>query len=355
MKQISCRYRSWLLRQQKIGQRRALLKANIANIRPRRRRDTIEAPAYFCIVPFADRPSKAVGEFFAFLQEVRDYKGLHLFIDMSQVTRLVVTATLAFKAEISHLKSKGVTITGTLPKTVRIHQVLTQTGLCDLLGLPKAAVDREDIVHWTHASGTWSLAEPNKLGAFLTVVNNPHANELFRGMIESVSNCVEHAYQKHPQRRHLGSNFDGWWGFQQLLKGELTTCIFDIGIGIANALPIKLRDEPGLLNKLMSAVKLIKGKDVQSISAALEYGRTSTGKQERGKGLRDAHKVIDIAGNGQLMIISNQGLYAYTREKGKIEGSTTTRALQGSMHGTMFLWRYPLLQSTPSSDSVTPS
>lgn len=356
MKKISFGRRSWLLRRQKIRQRSAILRANVAHIPPRCHRDAILAPAYFCILPFADRNTKAVGEFFAFLQQVRGYKGSHLSIDMSQVTRLVATATLAFKAELSYLRAKGVDISGILPKKERIHQVLTQTGLCDLLGLPRSKVlDREDIVHWTHASGTWTLAEPDKLEAFLRIADNPHPQELFRGMIESVSNCVEHAYQEHPQRRHLGSHFEGWWGFQQLRNGELTTCIFDIGIGIANALPIKLRDEPGLLNKLMAAFRRIRGKDVQSISAAIEYGRTSTGLQERGKGLRDAHKVIDSAGNGQLMIISNRGMYVYTRERGKIVGTTTTRALQGSMHGTMYLWRYPLLQSSPISASGDPS
>lgn len=356
MKKINRQRRTWLLRRQKIRQRNAVFRAGVADVRPRGQRDDITAPAYFCIFPFADRNTNAVGEFFAFLREVRNYKGSHLVIDMSRVTRLVATATLIFKAELCYLRAKGVNISGILPKKERIHQVLTQTGLCGLLKLPEAKVlDREDIVHWTHASGTWTLAEPDKLQAFLCIADNPHTKELFRGMIESVSNCVEHAYQEHPQRRHLGSHFDGWWGFQQLRNGELTTCIFDIGIGIANALPIKLRNEPGLLNKLLAAFRRLRGKDVQSISAAIEYGRTSTGLQERGKGLRDAHKVIDSAGMGQLTIISNRGLYAYTRQGGKTVGNTVTRALQGSIHGTMYCWRYPLLQLEAASASGDPS
>ena len=137
MKKISFGHRSWLLRRQKIRQRSAILRANVAHIRPRCQRDAILAPAYFCILPFADRNTKAVGEFFAFLQQVRGYKGSHLSIDMSQVTSLVATATLAFKAELSYLRAKGVDISGILPKKERIHQVLTQTGLCDLLGLPE--------------------------------------------------------------------------------------------------------------------------------------------------------------------------------------------------------------------------
>lgn len=355
MKKTGCRHYVWLLRRQKIQNRNAI-RAIVAKVRPKCHRDDITAPSYFCIVPFANRRTNAVGEFFAFLRQVRGYRGSHLLIDMSHVTRLVATAALIFKAELCYLRAKGVNISGVLPKKARIHQVLTQTGLCELLGLPNSKVlDREDIVHWTHASGAWTLAEPDKLEAFLRVANNPHPQELFRGMIESVSNCVEHAYHEHPQRRQLGRHFDGWWGFQQLRDGELTTCIFDIGIGIANALPIKLRDEPGLLKKLLAAYRRFKGRDVQSISAAIEYGRTSTGLKERGKGLRDAHTVIDSAGTGQLMIMSNRGLYAYTRESGKIVGSTGTRALQGSIHGTMYCWRYPLLQSSQPSASEDPS
>ena len=185
MKKISIRRRTWLLRRQKIKHQNAVVRAGVANVRPICRRDAIIAPAYFCIVPFADRNAKAVGDFFAFLRQIRGYKGSHLAIDMSRVSRLVITATLAFKAEICYLRAKGVKITGTLPNKARIHQVLTQTGLCELLGMPKATVlDREDIVHWTHASGTWTLAEPEKLEAFLGIKDNPYPQELFRGMIE---------------------------------------------------------------------------------------------------------------------------------------------------------------------------
>lgn len=349
MKQTSSSRRAWLLRRQKIGNRNAIFRANASHCLSRHQRQTIKAPAYFCIVPFENRSTQAVGEFFAFLNDVRTCKGTHLTIDMSRVTRLVATATLIFKAELSYLQAKGIRVTGTVPKKQRVHQVLTQTGLCDILAIPKAAVlDRDDIVHWTHASGAWTLTEPEKLGTFLRVNDDAHTQELFRGMIESIANCVEHAYQDHPWRRTLGSHFDGWWGFQQFRDNELVTCIFDIGIGIANALPIKLRDEPNLLSMLMAAVRGLKGKDVQSIQAAIEYGRSSTGLKERGKGLRDAHKVIDSATEGQLTIISNKGLYVYTRQLGKASPKIGTRALQGSIHGTMYCWRYPLQSKSPA-------
>ena len=106
-----------------------------------------------------------------------------------------------------------------------------------------------------------------------------------------------------------------------------------------------MSEEPRLLKKLLSLFNHIRGKDVRSILAAIEYGRSSTGEIQRGKGLRDAHRVIDDAGQGQLHIFSNRGMYYYARDPGK-EPQTLTRRLAESIEGTIYYWQYPIQSKT---------
>jgi len=273
---------------------------------------------------------------------------------MRFVTNVVATAALLFKAEVCYLRSRHVRLSAVAPKKDRIRQVLTQTGICAILGLPLTKeIDREDTLHWTHASGVWSKVQPNDLQAlWITTSDNPLSSALYRGMIESVNNCIEHAYMEHPKRRLFDPAQDGWWGFQQIRDEVLTTCICDLGIGFANSLPIRLSSEEGVYDKMMAVVRHVKGGNIKSILAAIEYGRSSTNLAERGKGLRDAHRVIDDAGEGFFQIISNGGFYSYTRTPGKAKAVTFTRRLQGSISGTMYVWCYPL-KSGELPDSIS--
>lgn len=333
----------WLKRRQRRKHRKAVFRAQSCSLLPKPKPENLLAPPYFSIVKSGLGYAQAEFQFLQFIKAIRTHTGTTLCIDLTNVNRLIVTAALLFKAEVSHLISKGVRVTAIPPKKQRTQQVLTQTGIAELLGLQKCEViDREDTVHWRHASGAWNMTQPTRLASLLHPEENPESSSLYKGMIESVANCIEHAYQPHPDRRKFFGSEMGWWGFQQLRDGILYTCICDLGIGIAKALPIKLLSEPGLFQSLFSLVKHIKGQDVRSILAAVEYGRSSTGEVQRGKGLRDAHQVIDDAGEGEFHLLSNSGFYWYKREKEKEGGSSGTRRLKGSVAGTIYYWRYPL-------------
>lgn len=354
MKRLSPSKEQWLIRRQRIACRKAILAARPRVPAKSLPSGTLVAPSYFSIAPSkaVDR-SEACTEYLHFIRKIRQFSGRHLHIDMSKVSRMVSQATLLFKAEVAFLKSKGVKVSAVLPDKGRTHQVLTQTGLTDMLGLPACKTDREDTVHWRHASGIWTRTQPDKLANLLVTGEAMTDSALYRGMIESVSNCIEHAYQDHPERRNFGATQDGWWGFQQHRDGRIVTCICDLGIGISRALPIKLTKEPTLYDSLLGMFRMHKGKDIQSILAAVEYGRSSTTLKERGKGLRDAHRVIDDAGEGHLQIISNRGLYFYRREKGSSKPVSGTKPLACSIAGTIYLWSFPLqLQPTTDASSV---
>lgn len=352
MKKISKKRCVWLTRTQKIQHKKLLFAAKLARRSTRQPADKLVAPPYFCLATSKGMRSSASDSFLKFVRTIRTFKGKTLCIDMTGVQRMVVNATLLFKAELTYLVQRGVSVTGVQSRKERTDQVMTQTGLSALLGLPTCErVDREDTVHWRHVSGIWNLAQPSRLGGLLSGQEQENST-LYTGLIESVANCIEHAYRSHPERRTFIGSQDGWWGFQQLREGVLSTCICDLGIGISKSLPIKLADEPSMYAKLMSLFRQFRDKDIRSILAAIEYGRSSTGSEGRGKGLRDAHSVIDNAGSGQLQIFSNRGLYVYTKEMGKPPDSGT-RTLGESIEGTIYYWRHPIQsQSNAGETSV---
>lgn len=344
MKKPRTHHRIWSERRNRIITARQLRDSKAYLRTARKKRDYVKAPSYFNILPTGPNESaEACSLFFDFLQYIRQYKSGRLCIDLSGVARLQATATLLFKSEVSHLISRGVYVTAVPPRKERSNEVLTQTGIASMLGIPEMSqVSREDTIHWRHASGPWSGFKPQSLAPLLSLDDSLSDSMLYSGLLESVGNAIEHAYQEHPARRKFKNDENRWWGFQQYRDGYLTSCICDLGIGISNALPIKLSEEPGLYQKLLFGFRQLKGKDVQSILAAIEYGRTGTHLEERGKGMRDAHSVVDGAGEGILQIYSNKGLYTYTRKPGKADASKVTRRLPRSIHGTIYVWRFPI-------------
>ena len=68
------------------------------------------APAYFSLSPKSTERSEAAVQFLAFLRTIRNYRGEAICIDMSRVQRMIVNATLLFKAEVAYLRQRGVKV-----------------------------------------------------------------------------------------------------------------------------------------------------------------------------------------------------------------------------------------------------
>ena len=345
MRRLPSRRKAWLDARCRRAHQRRVRSAGLRQPRRSARvRDTLEAPPFFSLYGANERrDSAAPRRFLQFLERLRTFRGARLRLDLSGVGRIIAAAALIFKAELSYHVARGVQLSGIPPRKSRSLQVFTQTGICSLLGMPGApTVDREDTVHWRHTSGDWSLAQPARLTGLLATGLHQNCESLYTGMIETVANSIEHAYLEHPARRRFSPAQDGWWAFQQLRNGELATCICDLGIGISTALPMSLKDEPDLLRKLMYMQRRLKGRDRQALLAAVEYGRSRTKEKQRGKGLQDAHKVIDDAGEGSFHLISNSAFYYYERVRGDPTPRSGTRRLQGSVSGTISFWRFPV-------------
>lgn len=313
----------------------------------RRDQPTLLAPSHFILMGKDGWQGNDVRSYFDFLSKLRMTKTSELVIDMSEVRRMVVDATLLFKAELSNLvQSKGVRIKAILPNRSRTLQVLKQTGLDILLNAAiSIAPEREDVVHWRVAEGPGSQVDPvllEPIMADIEAATGLAAHPIYQGIIESMSNCVEHAYRAHPDVTRAMPNSPGWWVFQQVRDDTLAVQVCDLGIGISRALPLTLANEEGLLKKLLHLARRAKGSDNRALLAAMEYGRSGTGQHERGKGMRNAHAVVDDMGAGHFFAMSNRGLYIYTRVWGDPVGKKQSIRLKDSINGTIMGWRLPL-------------
>lgn len=324
---------------------------------PRRRRagpdsQVLIAPSHFIVLSAKSYQNGTdVNKYFEFLKTLRAVKVRNLVIDMRGVRRMIVDAALLFKAELSRLlQLRTVQIDAIAPTSHRTQQVLKQTGIDRLLNLNiEVEPSREDVIHWRIAEGPRTGVDPVSLEpmmADIEEVTGLATHPVYQGIIESIGNCAEHAYKAHPDVTWGMPDSPSWWVFQQVKDGVLVVVVCDLGIGVNRALPLTLANEQGLLKKLMHLVRRTKGQDTRALMAAMEYGRSSTGLHERGRGMKNAHAVINVHGEGDFYAISNRGFYVYQKASPSSEGKYRTVKLRYSIHGTIMGWRLPLEQTS---------
>lgn len=315
----------------------------------------IAAPSHFVLISQTRRQNGSdVRKYFVFLSELRAVNAPEVVIDMSGVRRMVVDAALLFKAELSRLvQTHAIRIKAIPPASSRTQQVLKQTGIDRLLNLSIDVLpEHEDVVHWRIAEGPRNKVDPMALEPILADIEELTGlatHPVYQGIIESMGNCVEHAYKDHPEVNRRMPVDPGWWVFQQVKDERLFVVVCDLGIGINRALPLTLANEQGLLRKLMHVVRRAKGEDNRALLAAMEYGRSSTGLHERGRGMRNAHAVVDDHGEGDFYAISNRGCYVYRKTRTEVVGKNQTVKLRHSINGTILGWSLPLTRTPQES------
>jgi hypothetical protein len=154
---------------------------------------------------------------------------------------------------------------------------------------------------------------------------------VYNAIAEALAN-IHHAYPKwfrswpYPLSRQ-------WWtsGFWEPSSKTVGLQLYDQGAGIPATLPRQLQ-WPRLL-KLLEPERT----DAGLIAAAMEYGRTSTGQQGRGKGLAEMADWIESSGSGFLRILSGRGEVTY-RPGGRI----AKRNFDANFDGTLVQWELSL-------------
>ncbi|MCK1507193.1 hypothetical protein [Bradyrhizobium sp. 18] len=170
-----------------------------------------------------------------------------------------------------------------------------------------------------------------------TVFGDPR---LYEAMIEALANTRHHAY---PEGHSFSEpHFPGWWMTGFVDEKSMLITVYDKGISIPAALadPRNAWEHHAGWEKLMA--RLLRrdvsisdtSADGAAIAAAMKVGRSSTGHEFRGRGLKTFEDALDAFPRGRLTIRSRAGEY---RKDSGSKGRYTTRPTP--IDGTLIIWR----------------
>ncbi|WP_157314879.1 hypothetical protein [Chitinibacter sp. GC72] len=240
-------------------------------------------------------------------------------IDFSHVKRLNPCGTILFIAElmrIIELKGNKQRVTCTLPKDKIVEQLFKHVGILDLLGCrSNVVVQHETVKHWTLCKGDLvDLSGLKSLKDKLDIeLGEERSFALFTGIQEAITNTVHHAYIEE-----RGDGFDAsskkWFLFAKHMEGQVSLAICDLGIGIRRSLPRKMPWPKQIFDETLEKLGANTDLDAKHIKAAIMLGATRTGLSNRGKGLHDMKHVASLCENGRLDILSNKGVYRFSKK-----------------------------------------
>jgi hypothetical protein len=184
------------------------------------------------------------------------------------------------------------------------------------------------------AAGEASEALRNALGEVgkLQILGD----QFYDAIVEAMTNVTKHAYPDDDNRGALRKE-NRWWMAGSIDKHvrRLKVSFYDLGVGIPGTL--EKRHGSGAVNKLMSKFGLAPS-DSALIRAAMEIGRSGTGKAHRGKGLAEIREFVEVLGPGTLRIISGQGELIYSCDENGNCGEYKLSDHSISVEGTYIEW-----------------
>ena len=222
----------------------------------------------------------------------------------------------------------------------KIRVLLTQMGFLQLLDAPSevslsSGMDNDEVfVEFTSSEVGIGLAgepiieiirkveESVKIGKIPPELQLP----LFAGISEAITNSHHHAYEQ-------ANKLNRWWVSASVNRQtkEIKVICYDRG----DTIPTTIRKS----EKKMRLIEAIFGDpDYKIIGAAMEKKRTSTKKENRGKGLSQLMEFIGKNRQGYLKIYSGSGILTYSLEHKESEIHTFSEKLSPKMCGTLIEW-----------------
>jgi len=221
-----------------------------------------------------------------------------------------------------------------------VREVIDQVGLLERCGHPKVHDDpnkfHDTVRHWRYATGT---RVDDKPGDVLEQHEGKIAPALMQrmqiGLAEALINSLHHAYRASRDDGCSRFNESRWWMFTHEVNGVLQVLVCDLGIGIARSLP--LRWDHALLKRL-ATVFSASHPHVRAIKSALVLGATSTGEENRGKGLPQIWEATTNAPSGAVGIMSGKAYVHLDSDDGQIKSGP----YDSEFLGTLVTWRVPV-------------
>ena len=239
------------------------------------------------------------------------------------------------------------------PYRRRPREVLKQIQIHQLTGDRSEVVPiRDDVVFWKATKG--SDQSGDDLGPILEFVteraNEKHVKQveisgIWRGVSEAVANVVDHAYESPRKDGFKGLKETKWWMFTQIREQRFTAAVCDLGCGYRSTIN---RNIPEKFIATFKELFNLQNKDAAAIKVAMEYGRSRTRQDNRGKGSRDALSVLTKHGQGELTILSNSGFVHYRVSGGKEKVFMDDIGID--IGGTVIWWQLPLQENENDQD-----
>lgn len=169
----------------------------------------------------------------------------------------------------------------------------------------------------------------------------PKRQIVYGGLVEAMMNVHNHAYKIH--RDEVFRREPNWWlaGAYDAGTQTLEFVAYDQGSGIPASIP---RDPTyfGLIRRL------IKGpEEADLIEAAIELGRSSTDRPERGNGMWTICRVAEELDGSTVRILSGRGEVVYSPGSG-----LTKKDHRNPFCGTLIQWKLQLPSETTVSAGV---
>lgn len=278
-------------------------------------------------------------------------------IDFKQTVQFYVPGAILLFAELDRIVAtaeilKPITII--YPKQQKSREVMAQIGIPDLVGDKlDIASTREDVVLWKAIKGANQTGDSygQLVESVAERVNSDHVRKvatknLWRSVNEAVANTTDHAYKF--------SRFDGfsglpetkWWMFTQIRDDQFTVAVCDLGCGyqktVAETIPESIRSA-------VLAAFGIGNRDSLAIETAMEFGRSGTKLNNRGKGSRDVLSLVKNHGSGIVTVMSNTGWMRYQFAGGR-QIDKKSGDLGINFGGTIVWWNLPLKESDRGDD-----
>jgi hypothetical protein len=166
----------------------------------------------------------------------------------------------------------------------------------------------------------------------------PKRVALYGALMEAVANVKGHAYPEVMPPRVEPISRDRWWAagayFSQ--SEQLEYAVYDQGVGIAETLPKKP------LWEVISRICPPEFDDGDVIVGGIKYGRTSTGRAERGNGLWKICKLVRDIPNSSVRIMSGRGDVTYFGR-----GKPFKKVNRNPFPGTLVHWTLSLPVEVP--------
>lgn len=307
--------------------------------------------------------------FVDFLKEIRRSASTSELttLNMKSCSRITAAAGLLLVAEVDRLTkafpaNKIKCINPEAPKNGPgksdvnlVESALNQIGFYKTIGQSnsKKAI-AGSVKKWRQLSGC--LADGNLADSLLQTLKDEVSSDvlkkLYRGAIEAIANCVEHAYPS-PRQDGLNITDPRWWMLVGKDESSLTIIICDLGVGIPNTLPAK--HEESFLSQIKTALGIIGNSDSEMIRISTHIKQTRTNQKHRGKGGKDFRSMPANFPTSYLAIRSNKGSFFITgKEHAPLKGVSSRKYVSdtnksesmientNSICGTLIEWAIPL-------------